>query len=147
MARYVVVEFARNADAQAFIEQIHEDTEKGLLRRVVGAFVKPGKVCECYKWEVRNYGDKNEPFGISRGEKFGWWVCDNCHKPRRAGHQLVNQLLASQNYADITLPEDQEFEFVVDGLYIGGIYLKNIDRPKNLQLKKARKAWRAASSS
>jgi hypothetical protein len=145
MARYVVLEFAKNADADEFIQQINEQTAQGMLRRIVGVFVKPGRVCHCYKWERTNSGDKNEKVGIQRGGKFGWWVCTQCNRPRRAGHDLVNQILPSETYPELLSAEDAEFEFTVSTLGVGGIYLQNIDRPK--KLRKVRKLWPAASSS
>jgi len=144
MARYVVIEFARNADAEAFIDEINRDTEIGLLRRVAGVFVKPTKYCQCPDWQRINYGDKNEKHGVERGAKFGWWVCTYCNRPRRGGHQLENQLKASELYPELLSTKDTEYEFTVSQLGVGGIHTDNIDRPK--KLRKVRKLWQAATS-
>jgi hypothetical protein len=144
MARYVVVEFSRNEDAEAFVDQINQlnkaQRKDGLLsyfpRRIVGVFVKPGKTCECSGREKGNYGVKNWPFGIALGGKFGWWVCTNCSKPRAAGHQLVNQLDADDTYEGTSF---NGYEMLVCGLQISGYADHQIHRPKKLRLKRRKK--------
>lgn len=145
MARYVVIEFAKNADADDFIERIHQQTQEGILMRIAGVFVKPSKYCQCPDWERINYGDKNEKHGVGYGSKFGWWVCTYCNRPRRAGHQLINQVKLSELYPELMTSKDAEYEFAVTNLSITGIHTQNIDRPK--KLRKVRKLWRAATSS
>jgi hypothetical protein len=141
MARYVVLEFDDNNDAQQFIERVNAENAENrrdrlsFRRRVVAIFVKPGTTCYCWDWQHTNYGDKNREHGIARGEKFGWWVCTRCKKPRKAGHQLVNQILPSQTYEGI---QHEGFEFGVTGLEVGGIHVDNIPRPKKLKRKKAK---------
>lgn len=141
MARYVVVEFAENADAEEFIKRTNElnaDSRKEGLsfqRRIVAVFVKPGRTCGCSGWEKGNSGAKNWPFGVSLGAKFGWWVCDNCGKPRRGGHQLYNQLDMGDTYEGA---QHDHYEFGVTSLDITGIRVGAIDRPKKLRRKKAK---------
>jgi hypothetical protein len=141
MARYVVVEFKNNGDAEAFIERIHQDTAQGTMRRIVGVFVKPGRTCDCRNWQRTNSGDKNQAVTIVRGGKFGWWVCTACNRPRKAGHQLVNQVLPSSLYPELGSTKDSQWEFCVDNLSVGSIHTNNIDRPK--KLRKVRKLWQA----
>lgn len=140
MARYVVIEFPDNEDAEEFIRRtndLNEDARKEKLsfrRRIVGVFVKPGKTCECLDRNKANYGDKNWPHAtIARGEKFGWWVCSRCNRPRAAGHQLVNQLLMSETYEGTVF---NDFEFGVTSLDVSGIHTNNIKRSKKLRHKK-----------
>lgn len=142
MARYVVIEFTDNVDAEAFIQQFDSDNEarrsarEPFLRRIVGVFIKPGKTCQCWDAGHINYGDKNKDAGIARGEKFGWWVCTRCNRPRAAGHQLVNQLLLSECYEGTVF---NNYEFGVQGLYVSGIHTDQVDRPKRLRRKKPKK--------
>lgn len=141
MARYVVLEFDDNADAEAFVDSVRAncaaERKQGLSfsKRVVGIFVKPGRTCICWDGKWTNYGDKNRQHGIARGEKFGWWVCTKCNRPRAAGHQLVNQLKPSECYEG-TIYND--FEFGVTNLSVSGFHTNQIDRPKKLRRKKAK---------
>lgn len=140
MARYIVVEFSDNAEADAFIAQLNEECSRRrkegnpFIRRVVGIFVKPGKTCECSDRHRANYGDKNWlPADILRGEKFGWWVCTRCNRPRAAGHQLNNQIKPSDTYEGTVF---NDYEFGVTSLDVSGFHTKQIDRPKKLRRKK-----------
>lgn len=143
MARYIVIEVESNQAAENLIRNFMESTpdtiRAGRSMRVVGIFVRPGSTCECLDWQTVNYRDptkaKNDA-GVTRGEKFGWWVCSRCNKPRKAGHQLVNQMLPSQTYE---ISETKGWEFTVDGLSITSIHKRNILRPKKLRLKKLKK--------
>lgn len=147
MARYVVVEFIDNADAEEFIQreaERNEQTRKILpgtpfKRRVVGVFVKPASICVCWDWQKANYRGpdplKNKNRGIAEGLTFGWWVCSTCKKPRRAGHKLRNQVALPDTYeGDIR----DGYEFCVTGIDITGIHTDNIERPKKLRRKKAK---------
>lgn len=140
MARYVVLEFTDNDDAEEFIEKVNTENEffrkerLSFRRRVVGIFVKPGKTCGCPDASRANYGDKNwQPATINRGEKFGWWVCSRCNRPRKAGHQLVNQVKPSETYQGIVY---EDYEFGVTNLDVSGFHVDQIVRPKKLRLKK-----------
>jgi hypothetical protein len=143
VARYIVVEVEDNANAQIVIDEWNvmckEAIKQGDLMRIVGIFVRPGQVCICQDRQTVNYRDPTKDknaAGVTRGEKFGWWVCSRCGKPRQAGHQLVNQLLPSEIY-EIS---KEDSEFTVDGLSITTIFKKNIPRPKKLRRKKKEKA-------
>ena len=158
MARYIVVEFQDNVDAAKFIKetwgqnQIDRSARRPFRRRIVGVFVPPGIRCKCGDWNLANIRnpDKvgNKGAGITRGEKFGWWVCTRCKKPRMGSHQLVNQVTLSELYEGPTHEQPSgtgtlhanTFEVQVDTLSITGIATQNIDRPKNLRRKKAKKA-------
>ena len=143
MARYIVIEVESNQAAGELIQSLNDKTPDALrageLMRVVGVFVRPGSTCECPDWQTVNYRDptkaKNDA-GVTRGPKFGWWVCSRCNKPRKAGHQLVNQVLPSETYE---ISETKGWEFTVDGLSITSIHKRNIPRPKRLRLKKLKK--------
>jgi hypothetical protein len=143
VARYIVVEVEDNGAAQEFIDALMEKTpdaiRAGKLMRVVGIFVRPGKVCVCHDRQEVNYRDPTKDknaAGVARGEKFGWWVCSRCGKPRMAGHQLENQMEAADTYE---FNWETEWEFTVSGLQVGAIYKKNITRPKKLRRKKKEK--------
>lgn len=141
MGRYVVVEFVDNADADAFVQRLNEENvqnrnmRKLFSRRVVGIFVKPGRTCDCSDWGRANYGDKNWPVGIARGAKFGWWVCTRCNKPRKAGHELANQVMPSETFEGVIF---DEYETCVTNLQVSGFHTDQIARPKKLRKKKVK---------
>ena len=141
MARYVVVEFNNNADADEFVRQMSDDNKDrrkaglSFAWRVVGVFVKPGRTCTCSGWEKGNCGAKDWPFGIALGEKFGWWICDNCNKPRRGGHQLNNQLDMADTYEGVVY---DGFEFGVTSIDVTGILNSRIGRHKKLRPRKVK---------
>ena len=144
MARYIVIEVEDNVVAQelidSFVDKTPDSIRAGKLMRVVGIFVRPGRTCECPDAQVINYRDptklKNATGGITRGEKFGWWVCSVCGKPRKGGHQLVNQIVASDTHEMST----SGWEMTVTGLQVGMVHKTQIDRPKKLRLKKPKKS-------
>lgn len=142
MARYVVVEFPDNKEADWFVEQVNQECAKRrkegnpLLSRIAGVFVKPGRTCVCSDRASANYGDKqNFNADIQRGAKFGWWVCSRCNRPRAAGHQLVNQVSMSDLHEGVIYAD---YEFCVTGLDVTGIHTSQIDRPKKLKPKKVK---------
>ena len=138
MGRYIVIDFDQNEAAEAFLKDWAEGKEyfPGNLSRIVGIFVKPGRTCKCPDAFRINYGDKNQEHGILRGEKFGWWVCTRCGKPRKGGHQLVNQMKASDHPEG---PSFDGYEMTVTGLDVTGIARANIKRKKKLRDKRKRK--------
>lgn len=138
MARYLVIEFRNNEDADKLAEKVLESSRMGKPMRVVGLFAKPGKPCMCPDWQRVNYGDKNQPVGIARGERFGWWVCERCSRPRRAGHTLVNLIKPSETFAEGDII-DPQYEVTVSSLGVGGISRANIIRPKALTKLKKKK--------
>lgn len=142
MPRYVVIEFPDNKEADWFIEQVNQDCAKRrkegnpFLSRIVGVFVKPGRTCNCPDWGRANYGDKNwQPANIARGEKFGWWVCSRCSKPRKGGHQLVNQLDTSSTYEGAIF---DDYETCVTSLEVSGFHTNRVKRDKKLKPKKVK---------
>ena len=141
MARYVVLEFFDNVEAEKFVREVNGQNEinrsarRPFLKRVVGVFVKPGKTCECGDATRINYGDKNQKHGITRGEKFGWWVCTRCNRPRAAGHQLENQIKLSETYQGVVF---NDYEFGVTQLSVSGFHTDQLSRPKKLRRKKSK---------
>lgn len=89
MARYVLLSFDSNNEADEFINAVsveggiffmgkdthfkHIDPEKTFVR---GLWAKPTQFCEC-----SGSGAKRE--GYARGQKFGWWVHNACGKPTK----------------------------------------------------------------
>lgn len=140
MARYIVIEVSDNKVAESLLERVNQQTKRGALFRVVGVFVKPGRTCSCVNRYHANYREDGAKHGwsggVERGEKFGWWVCTNCHKPRKAGHQLNNQMSMNEMFSELN-PLDPEWEFNVTGLDITSINQANIDRPKKLRKRKS----------
>ena len=96
MARYVVLEFEDNTEADAFVEAFknrlvyHAVPETTLEDRanyrmvtnekaasVVGYFMRPMIPCTCPP------SAKGRQIGYSRGTKYGLWVHASCGKPNR----------------------------------------------------------------
>jgi hypothetical protein len=87
MARYVLLAFDKDSDADAFVEMvsvlhaegkeflvtddpIHEGRSfRGFIR---GMWQKPTIFCQCSQIKGR---------GWTRGKKRGWWVCTKCARP------------------------------------------------------------------
>lgn len=84
MARLVLVEFDSDAAADAFIQKIDSQTEKGKKFRIVGLFAKPTRWCGCPQDDGYS---KNE---VVMGGKYGWWVHIKCRRPRMGTHNPHN---------------------------------------------------------
>jgi hypothetical protein len=83
MVMSVLVEFADDAKAKAFVEKINgayealpEDPPRKI--RAVGIWKIPTKHCEC-----STQGVKMNISGYTRGKKYGWWVHNICGRPSR----------------------------------------------------------------
>lgn len=102
MARYVLVAFEDNAEADKFVNaaKVYATDERTSMSEVfgevVGVFFKPTQFCEC-----PTLGN------MSRGKKFGAWV-HTCGKPVRGQWQHPRNLAKED---DKTLYEQ--------GLYLG----------------------------
>ena len=125
MARYLVIEFESNESAERLMQRIDDARAQGALYRVVGLFVKPRNLCHCGTGPAElgglNYRKPSTKHGmgggIVYGKKYGWWVCTECKRPRRGGHQLINQLSGEQIYE---APGEDPIEMVVTNLSIYG---------------------------
>lgn len=91
MARYVMLSFDHNDEAEAFIKAVQR--KDGVIYSkplegaefqymplpenvfVRGVWAKPTSFCP----GLSCTGNK----GFTRGQKFGWWVCATCKKPRK----------------------------------------------------------------
>lgn len=106
MAKYVLLQFDDEADADGIIHEIlsHRPNADGIsvepgqfyqctLRAV---FKKPTKFCECTNVKKR---------GFTRGQKYGWWVCDQCKKPTQGWARLE---LAYQVFGKNLLPPSED---------------------------------------
>jgi ribosomal protein L37AE/L43A len=79
MARYLVIEFDNNDEADNFAEM----TADGASMRVVAMYMKPTQFCECPNPEEKSV----------RGKKYGLWVCRMCNKPHKKMFQSPKNLL------------------------------------------------------
>ena len=133
MARYLVIEFTDNKEAEAFKEKVDKLTQERRTLRVVGMFALPRiYACQC---NLTSPGKYKHP-KPERGERFGWWVCGTCNKPRPGGHQLINLLTPGNLFGKkarkhITEPKNpRDFEWQIKGLSIAEVPLQNIGRKK-----------------
>jgi hypothetical protein len=95
MAKYVLLSFDKDEDADTFVEDCQAYPESKILTPcqendvhgvVEAVFKKPTKFCECTPTQRRG------KVGVT-GAKFGWYVCGNCHKPAKGGGQTIPNLL------------------------------------------------------
>lgn len=98
MARYMVIEFDDDNQADALRAKIDIATKSGKGFRVVGLFARPRNTCKCYK-EMKDYKVWGKE--IVRGAKFGWWVCGDCRKALTRDHQL-NNLMGKDDIIDMS---------------------------------------------
>jgi hypothetical protein len=90
MARYVLLEFDDNAEADNFVNMLNggdfdghpAEVMPGGTVRVRGVYFKPTLFCEC-----PNPGDRS-----ARGEKWGLWIHRDCGKPKRGNVQHPRNL-------------------------------------------------------
>lgn len=115
MAKYVLLQFDDDAEADRFLEGVEEgDVGIGdgitiaLLKFAVrGIWRKPTKFCEC-KTDMRRGG-------FRRGQKYGWWVHAKCGKPSRSWGRGDHWFLAlGKNLLPVT---DGAPEYRGDGVF------------------------------
>lgn len=97
MARYVILRFEDNGQAEAFIKSVQQNDvffshknedgtgSYGYIDKVrpVGLFAGPTLYCECPPHSETD----------ARSQKYGWWVHRKCSKPRRGNWQHPHNLL------------------------------------------------------
>lgn len=98
MAKYVVLEFEDDKDADGLVEGLNavgyilSASENSSMWKtypnVVGVFKKPTLFCEC--------PPQNNPKSV-RGQKWGWWLHKDCGKPRKGNvHHPRNLILPKE---------------------------------------------------
>jgi hypothetical protein len=88
VAKYILLEFANDSEADAFTSTIVDAGAAGSLT-VRAVYKKPTLFCECLKTSDRSL----------LGEKYGWRVCPTCVKPKRGAWQHPRNLLNPGNRA------------------------------------------------
>jgi len=78
MARYVVLSFEDNADADSFLQHDNLEHVEGSWK-VEGLFAKPTMFCESSGSGGCRTGKRFSSW--FRGAKYGWWVCVGCGRP------------------------------------------------------------------
>lgn len=93
MARYVLVEFDNDAEAERFVNKIIQRcidlgvAKKSATYRIRGFFAKPTKFCECGPIPESQVG-----MHITRGAKYGWVVHRSCKRARPMAQSPRNLL-------------------------------------------------------
>ena len=84
MGRYVLLEFDDNEKADLYVESLQARIADYPLAepRPVAMFTKPAKLCECAEREEKSF----------RGQKFGWWCCPKCRRPKSRSGQNLNTI-------------------------------------------------------
>lgn len=114
MAKYVLLEFGDDEEADEFCQRFTEDVEErakyqrvGIYAFVRAVYKKPTKFCEC-KGDMRKRA-------FTRGRKYGWWVCTKCGKPTAAWGRGDHWFLAlGRNLLPV---DDGATEYRGDGVY------------------------------
>jgi len=102
VARYLLLQFDDDEAADAVVATIQSgggvaighDVQGDCIVRAV--FKKPTKFCECTNLKKR---------GFTRGQKYGWWVCDQCKRPTQGWARLE---LAYQVFGKNLLPPSED---------------------------------------
>jgi hypothetical protein len=77
MGRLVLIEFDDNEMTEAFLKA--SDLPQLFEFRVVGTFIKPASLCECFPREEKSF----------HGAKFGLFACKKCRKVKPLGAQYL----------------------------------------------------------
>lgn len=120
MARYVLVEFEDDADAEKLRRMIDEQTRKGKRYRVAGIFARPKKVCECPRVTTEYKGTL-----VVRGRRFGWNTCVACKRAKPGSHR-ANNLLAIGELMRMPGEPIARYEYRADTVGIFEVPVKNI---------------------
>lgn len=80
MSQFILVEFDDDDKAETFRAKLKDKV--GI--RLAGVYQIPRSWCTC-PFQIKG---ENRP--VSRGKRFGWWVCGWCKKPRPGTHQVRN---------------------------------------------------------
>lgn len=110
MARYVLLEFGDNDEANNFVGMLNGGdfdvrSAKGPAEaspadgsiRVLGVYFKPTLFCEC-----PNPGDRS-----ARGEKWGLWIHKDCGKPKRGNVQHPRNLIYTETEWQAMTPHEK----------------------------------------
>lgn len=115
MARLVLIQFANNAEAEAYVASLRtgksfvsapqDDGDYKVVEvapQVLGMYGRPTTFCVC----------EDTKYNQVRGAKLGWWVCAKCNKARPERDQIPANLLAGE---DDTRSLDDKRPFVSIG--------------------------------
>lgn len=81
MARYVVLSFEDNDEAELFVDATINDEAYTLSvsTSVLGVYAQPTQFCDFMHPKVK----RNQAWSF--GKKFGWMICTTCNKPSGKG--------------------------------------------------------------
>ena len=128
MARYVLVEFENDEQADKLRQMIEAQTRAGKPYRIAGIFARPKTFCRC---PTPTGYHKNQ---IVRGSKFGWWVCVVCKKARKGSHN-ANNLIAAVDTDEMPGENPMRgYEYRVDNISIFEVPTGNIKRERTKEL-------------
>jgi hypothetical protein len=122
MARFLLIEFENDAQAEMLRAKIDAETRKGKPFRVAGLFARPRKFCNCPK-PVGYH--KNQ---VTRGVKFGWNVCTICRRVVAGSHRANNLLTAQELMMMPGETPSRGLEYRADTVGIFEVPVRNIER-------------------
>lgn len=120
MARYLLIEFAEDSDADKLRRMIDEQTKSGKRYRVAGMFGRPKSFCECPRVEAYRQNL------TARGARFGWNVCMVCKRPKKGLHPARNLIDIKDLMRMPGEPIAGVYEYRVDSTTIFEVPVKNI---------------------
>jgi hypothetical protein len=94
MARYVVLSFEDNEDAETFIQHCDGQSSIIVTGKVEALIAKPTMFCPNSAAGGCPTGKRTHSF--TRGLKWGWWVCAVCKKPVKLRDQKLMYNCISQ---------------------------------------------------
>lgn len=94
MARFVMVQFDDNDEADNFVKSVGENVVAG-NPEVKAVWAMPTMLCECHPpWLLPNRKDKYQSYcDPVRSKTYGWLVCPKCAKPHPYQVQHPKNLL------------------------------------------------------
>jgi hypothetical protein len=111
MARYVVISFDDNDEADSFVK--HNMLGHGSTIEAV--FAKPTVFCDSNKSCFVKLGARKS-HSFTRGKKYGWWVCSTCKKPnhRNSSPEKLMRYIIQQGINLLKAPNEQDVITVFD---------------------------------
>jgi hypothetical protein len=104
MAMFVLLSFPDDADAIDWVQRMKGDSESLVVE---GIYKKPTLFCDL----TDTIHGNRRVTGFTKGQKWGWWVCAVCKKPRKLSIDNLPNEVCGYNLMDRLFPKpDTDFE-------------------------------------
>lgn len=102
---YVLLSFPEDADAKDWVQRMKGDSESLVVE---GIYKKPTLFCD--PMDTSTHGNRRVQ-GFTKGQKWGWWVCASCKKPKRLAFMNLPNEIGGFNLMDRLFPKpDIDFD-------------------------------------